>query len=164
MAFQKTIILAVVIVLVGAGAIFFLMGYQIPAPVTQQPTGPGGSEQIGIGMNVQIETTGTQEIPTRTFRMTIFHTGYSPSTLRVNAAEKVRIEAVTGPGTTLHNHGVTIDEYGVNQAVTTEDANNPVIIEFLADKKGTFSIYCGTCKDGIFGVNHPDIRATLIVE
>ncbi len=97
------------------------------------------------------------------FRMTIFHTGYTPSVLEVNEGDIVRILAVTGPGTAAHNHGITIDEYGVNATVTTEDAGNPAKIEFIADSEGNFTIYCASCSNGIFGTAHPDIRAALVV-
>jgi plastocyanin len=140
------VIIAAIVVLLGA--FFALQGFQF-APIL-----PQAGEQPQAGAQ-----------PTKkTFDMTIFHTGYSPSTIRVKAGDTVEIRAVTAPGTNNHNHGITIDEYGINQAVTTEDRSNPEVITFLADKKGTFSIYCGPCREGIFGLNHPDIRATLIVE
>ncbi len=98
------------------------------------------------------------------FRMTIFHTGYSPSVLDVNKGDMVRILAVTGPGTAAHNHGITIDEYGINATVTTEDTNNPVKIEFIADHTGNFTIRCASCSQGIFGPAHPELTATLVVK
>ncbi|MEM5805530.1 MAG: cupredoxin domain-containing protein [Candidatus Aenigmatarchaeota archaeon] len=109
----------------------------------------------------------TQESPseptTKTFTVTIYHTSYIPSTFTVNKGDTVRILAVTAPGTASHNHGITIDEYGINQVVTTEDPDNPTVIEFVANKSGTFRIYCKPCWDGPFGRNHPNIQATLIV-
>ena len=98
------------------------------------------------------------------FQITISHTGgYSPSTFNVNQGETVKFIATTAPGTETHMHGITIDEYEINQVVTTSDKNNPVAIEFVADKAGTFTIYCKTCREGPFGTGHPDIRATLVV-
>ncbi len=49
------------------------------------------------------------------------------------------------------------------------DKGMPVIIEFVADKEGTFTIYCKTCNDdenswkARTSSAHPDIRATLEV-
>ena len=146
---QMIIIIAIAAIVLGLGTLFALRGVSFSQT---QPT--QASEQFEAS-----------EQPTKkTFDMTIFHTAYSPSIIRVKAGDTVEIRAVTAPGTSNHNHGITIDEYGINEAVTTEDKNNPVVITFLADKKGTFSIYCAPCIDGIFGLNHPDIRATLIVE
>lgn len=96
--------------------------------------------------------------------MTIFHTGYSTSAIRAKLGDTVEIDAVIESGTSAHKHGITISEYGINRLVTSENSNSPEIIKFTADKKGTFSIFCGTCRDGIYGTGHPDIRATLIVE
>ncbi len=94
----------------------------------------------------------------------IAHTGYSPSTITVNKGDFVKIQATTAVGTSTHAHGITIDEYEINKRVTTEDPSSPELIEFLADKAGTFRIYCGTCKDGIFSTDHPKIEAKLIVK
>lgn len=95
------------------------------------------------------------------FELTIFHTRYEPASFSVNKGDTVRILARTSPGTESHVHGVTIDEYNINQAVTS--STDPATIEFTADKAGTFTIYCRTCYDGPFGRGHPDIRATLSV-
>jgi len=95
-------------------------------------------------------------------RMAIHHTGYDPSLITVNKGDKIRIFAVTGPGTVAHNHGISIDAYGINSPVTSE--TTPVLIEFVADKTGKFTIYCGSCKTGIYGAAHPDIRGTLEVK
>jgi len=104
-----------------------------------------------------------QDGTTKTFSMVIGHTFYNPSKITVNKGDTVVIKAVAATGTASHIHGVTIDEYGINQAVTTEDVNNSVLIQFVADKEGTFTIYCKTCWDGPFGRGHPNIQGTLEV-
>jgi len=103
----------------------------------------------------------------RQFPVTIGHTFYSPNNFEVNVGNTVRFLAVAARGTGVessfnHNHGITIDEYSINAAVTSE--NTPTIVTFVADKAGTFIIYCRTCWDGPFGQQHPDIRATLVVK
>ena len=100
---------------------------------------------------------------TKTISIEIQHTGYVPNTITVNKGDHVKFLVNTAAGTSTHHHGITIDEYGINQIVQTEDKNSPQAIEFDATKAGTFKIYCGTCKDGIFGAEHPKIEATLIV-
>ena len=124
----------------------------------------GQSNQGNLsGSNNNIDSTpGLKE-----FNVVISHTSYSPNRFEVNKGDTVRFSALAAPGTGTesglsHNHGMTIDEYNINQAVTSE--KTPTTIEFLADKSGTFSIYCKTCWDGPYGRGHPDIRATLIVE
>lgn len=96
------------------------------------------------------------------FRVVIGHTSYKPDSFTVKRGDRIKLLATVASGTAGHNHGVTIDEFNVNEAVTTED--NPKAIEFTADKAGTFSIWCKTCWDGPFGKGHPDIRAKLVVE
>lgn len=153
------------IILLSVLAIVLIAGCTTPTPGTSgngniagnttQPTG-GTGNQTPIGGN----PTGAS---LKEFRVTIFHTGYSPNSFSVSMGDTVKFLAVTGPGTSSHNHGITIDAYGINKAVTTEDTNNPVVIQFLANQKGTFTIYCKTCWDGSFGTSHPAIQATLTV-
>lgn len=101
---------------------------------------------------------------TRQFSMVIGHTFYNPSTLTVNKGDTVVIKAVAAPGTVSHLHGITIDDYEINEAVISEDPNNPVVIQFIADKEGAFTIYCKTCWSGSFGQGHPPIKAFLDVK
>src|SRR3989304_4692095 len=102
------------------------------------------------------------------FRVTIGHTFYNPSSFTVNKGQTVRFLANAAKGTGdesgfSHNHGIAIDEYGINESVTSEDTSNPKVIEFVADKAGEFNIWCRSCWDGPFGRNHPAIEAKLIV-
>lgn len=62
---------------------------------------------------------------------------YAPKEIRVKAGTKVRIEGdvetlMGGMGTLI------IDGYNVRKAITPEDN----IVEFVADKTGTFKMYC----------------------
>ena len=102
------------------------------------------------------------------FSLLVTHSGYTPNTITVSKGDTVRLLVTTAPGQDWHKHGVTLDEYGINQEVRTSDKANPVKIEFVADKAGTFRIYCKTCNDddgwkGKTGSTHPDIEATLAV-
>ncbi|MBI2578854.1 MAG: cupredoxin domain-containing protein [Candidatus Aenigmarchaeota archaeon] len=112
----------------------------------------------------QAQPNETHAPQTRQFSMVISHTFYNPSVLTVNKGDTVVIKAVAAPGTASHLHGITIDEFDVNEAVTSEDPNNPVVIQFVADKEGTFTIYCQTCWSGPFGQGHPPIKAFLEVK
>ncbi len=114
----------------------------------------------------QIEntTTTTLEQGVKHFNVVIGHTFYNPSTFIVKNGDTIKLFAVAAPGTSSHQHGITIDEFQINQVVTNEDSKNPTIIEFKADKVGQFKIYCKTCFTGPFGANHPNIQGTLIVQ
>ncbi len=95
------------------------------------------------------------------FNITIFHTRYEPNIVSVKQGSLVRLNVVTAEGTSSYMHGIAIDGYGINEPVTSETV--PKAITFRADRKGTFTAYCGTCADGPFGREHPDIRMTIIV-
>ena len=101
---------------------------------------------------------------TKEFYVEISHNTYTPKNFAVNKGDKVRFLMIASRGTLNHNHGITIDEYNINQAATTEDPLKADKIEFIADKQGTFKIYCKTCWDGPFGRGHPDIQASLVVQ
>lgn len=147
-----------VIIIIAAVAI----SGQISVPQYQTPTQTTAQTQTETQTETTAQTTTTPSV--QEIKMTIFHTSYSPNKISVNMGDTVRILATAAAGTSSHLHGVTIDDYGINQVVTTEDANNPVKIEFAANKRGTFKIYCKTCWDGPFGTGHPDIQATLEVK
>ncbi len=114
----------------------------------------------------KIDTTGKE---VKTFTALVTHTGYTPNKFTVNEGDIVRILANTAPGQDWHGHGFAIDAYTINTVVRSADKDNPVVIEFIADKVGTFSIYCKTCNDDTeswkqrTNSKHPDIRATLEV-
>lgn len=113
------------------------------------------------GDDIEVVTTNAAG-SVKEFDVVIGHTFYRPDDFVVKRGDTVRFSAVVAAGTGNHNHGITIDEYGINQAVTSE--SEAVVVEFAADKSGTFSIWCKTCWEGPFGRGHPDIRATLTVE
>jgi len=78
-----------------------------------------------------------------------------PTTITVSKGDVVKI--ITQDENPSHNHGITIDEYGINQVTSS----NPTI-QFTADKVGTFKIYCKPCLDGPLGA-HPWMTGTLVV-
>jgi hypothetical protein len=100
------------------------------------------------------------------FTLTIGHTRYDPALFEVGRGDRVIFNVLakegTGPESGYdHMHGISIDEFGINQVATSEVT--PVRVEFVADKAGSFDIYCKTCWDGPFGTGHPNIRAKLVV-
>lgn len=100
-------------------------------------------------------------MPDAEFTVVVYHTHYEPSTITLEQGSRVRISMLTAPGTETYHHGLTIDGYGISAAASSATA--PTQINFIADKKGTFSGYCGSCLDGPFGAEAPDKRLTLVV-
>ena len=142
---MKTILISLLAIVLVAGC------------VGQAPASTGTQLQSGTSGNSADTAPQTRE-----FNLVIMHTRYEPTSFTVNQGDTVRILAKTSPGTESHMHGVTIDEYGINQLVASSDTTVP--IEFVADKAGSFTIYCKTCWDGPFGQGHPPIQATLTVQ
>ena len=105
--------------------------------------------------------TPTLASPVKEFAVKATHTAYTPNSFEVDQGDTVRFLLVTGPGQVPHNHGITIDEYNVSVAAASD--TTPVPIEFVADKKGEFKIWCKTCWEGVYGQDHPAIEATLKV-
>lgn len=100
--------------------------------------------------------------PVKEFRISMTHGGgYSPKTFEVNKGDAVRFLATSDP--VSHRHGMTIDGFNVNVEVTKSGTEQPQAIEFVADKAGTFTIYCKVCESGPLGP-HPWMTGTLIVK
>jgi len=60
----------------------------------------------------------------------------NPETITVNKGDTVRITVVSDEGT----HNLFIEEY--NERTSTLSTGNSDVIEFIADTKGTFDIWC----------------------
>lgn len=82
--------------------------------------------------------------------------GVSGTTITVNKGDTIKITATSNQPS--HDHGITIDAYGINQVVIEPNT----IMQFVADKAGTFAIYCKTCDEGLLGA-HPWMTGTLVV-
>ncbi len=101
---------------------------------------PSASSQISSG--------GIKEFNVKAFRF-----GFEPNTIKVSQGDRVKITAqsVDVP------HGFTIDGYGINLYL---DGLRPQTAEFVADKAGTYRIFCSVpC-----GAGHSSMRGSLIVE
>ena len=53
-------------------------------------------------------------------------------------------------------HGFSLNEFGINKVVNTGDT---VVVEFVADKSGTFNFFCSV----VCGAGHGDMKGTLVV-
>jgi cytochrome c oxidase subunit 2 len=89
----------------------------------------------------------------REFTMTAKDYEFDPGVITVKKGEKVRL-IITA---TDRDHGIKLDAFDVNQVLKKGD---PTIIEFTADKAGTFefkcSVYCG--------MGHRKMKGKLVVE
>jgi plastocyanin len=129
-------------IVVIVGAVFLMMhaghisavvsGVNIPVPVVQTPV-PGGVSQSGTaGLS---GSTGTGNV--QTFTLKSNGGQYDPAVIRVKQGTTVRIE---GDPRTLSGcmAVVNIQGYGISKLIRPGDN----VIEFTADKTGTFPMYC----------------------
>jgi len=87
------------------------------------------------------------------FSLTAKQWEFIPSQITVNKGDRVRltITSVDVP------HGFALSEYGINQVL---NPGQPVTVEFVADKEGTFNTFCSvSC-----GIGHSGMRGSLIVK
>jgi cytochrome c oxidase subunit II len=95
----------------------------------------------------------TQDTEFREFKIIAKDFAFTPDTITVNQGDNVRIIAQSNDVT----HGISIPDYGINKRL---DPGNTVVIEFTADKVGTFEFFCSTyCGEG-----HGNMKGKIIVE
>ena len=99
------------------------------------------------------EVSGNLENGVRVVQMKAFQFGFDPNPVVVVKGDKVKL-VVTSTDVT---HGFSISEFGVNVQLFP---GRPSIIDFTADKSGTFIFYCSVpC-----GAGHTSMRGRLIVK
>ena len=99
------------------------------------------------------DVSGNLENGVRVIQMRAFQFGFDPNPVIVNEGEQVKL-VVTSTDVT---HGISIAEFGVNVQLFP---GRPSIIDFTADKTGTFIFYCSVpC-----GAGHRSMRGRLIVK
>jgi len=99
------------------------------------------------------EVSGNLENGVRVIQMKAFQFGFDPNPVVVVKGDKVKL-VVTSTDVT---HGFSIAEFGVNVQLFP---GRPSIIDFTADKSGTYTFYCSVpC-----GAGHTSMRGRLIVK
>ena len=91
------------------------------------------------------------------FTMTVESFKYTPNVLEVSPGDTViiQIEGLDNGGG--NGHGFSISAFDVNESILMDET---VDVEFIADKKGTFTFSCSVpCGSG-----HLNMKGTLIVE
>lgn len=78
---------------------------------------------------------------------------FEPSTITVKKGDTVRINL----NSVDVDHGIGIKEFNVNLKV---DAGKTESVEFIADKAGTFTMFCNV----FCGADHKNMKGTLVVE
>ena len=104
------------------------------------------------GGGASADASGNLENGVRVIQMRAFQFGFDPNPVIVNEGEQVKL-VVTSTDVT---HGLSISEFGVKVQLFP---GRPSIIDFTADKSGTFIFYCSVpC-----GAGHTSMRGRLVV-
>lgn len=135
----------ILIVIIGILIIGGIIYFTLPAKQVNH----NGSE-VNNDMNNQMMNNNMMMIhstgETKEFNVRAFNWGFNPATIEVKAGDKVVLHVTTDD----IDHGLAINEFLVNKRVQPGQTTN---IEFMADKRGTFEIYCSVpCGEGHLGM------------
>jgi cytochrome c oxidase subunit 2 len=140
----------VVIVLVLAGG-FFLFNDRFNPPSNNEQgivvKEKSDSQDVG-------STNGESSTPeTKEFNVIAKQWDFSPDTITVNEGNTVilNIESIDV------THGFALSEFGVSERL---ESGKTTTVEFVADKKGSFSFFCNV----LCGSGHGSMRGTLVVQ
>ena len=87
------------------------------------------------------------------FQITSRKYEFGPSSLRVKKGEHLRLVIAALD----HDHGFRLDEFHINKKI---ERGKTVMVEFTADKAGTFPFRCSN----FCGLGHGGMKGTLVVE
>ncbi len=145
---KDVIVIVIVLLLVAAGYYFF---FQNPRPNTsateQQSTIPEVSSQTAGNIDsAEGEVIDDGDGPVKTFTIEGQNFSFSPSVMSVDQGDTVRVVFKNVGGF----HDFTLDEFGAKtkRINTGEEA----VVEFVADKTGSFEYYCSVGTHRQFGM------------
>ena len=152
---QAVILIILLIIVVVVGAIFFLKQPSEPVVETKQ------TSIINVEDSESPESTPTIPTPsepestqqTKEFDIIARQWDFDPSTITVNQGDNVilNIKSIDV------SHGIAIPTFGISKRL---NPGTETKIEFVADKKGTFTFFCNVqC-----GAGHSSMNGKLIVE
>lgn len=162
---NKTLIIVLVLVLVLVGG-YFLMGKgEVEAPLVEEQNSVDNSNGAITNTMPAGDNTGVDEMlvggdavapgaeSVKEFTVEGKNFSFAPSTMTVKKGDKVKITFKNSEGF----HDFKIDEYGV----ATKQAKAPAeeVLEFTADKVGSFEYYCSVGQHKAMGM-----KGVLVVE
>lgn len=126
---KKIFIVVIVLVLIVVALFFFRTGKKAEAPTTESP-----KVNLDQGENTSSLEENTNNL--KEFIISGQNFFFSPSSITVKKGDRVKITFQNTSGF----HDFVIDEYGV----ASKQAQSPAteILEFTADKIGSFEYYC----------------------
>jgi len=118
---------------------------------TNDPANP--EIEVTINAFVVKEDSNSQNDQVKIIKMTAKKWEFSPNPIKVKQGDKVRLEIESIDVA----HSFALPDFNIDQRL---EAGEKVVVEFLADKKGTFDFHCT-----IFcGTGHSNMNGQLIIE
>lgn len=159
---NKTYIVIILLILVVVGGMVF-MGRESTVEAPQVETTDQMEETNSMDANTNIDVvlpvstsddgTSLPAPEVKEFVVSGNNFAFDPSTITVNQGDKVRIVFKNSQGF----HDFVIDEYGA--ATKQTQAPTEEVIEFVADKAGSFEYYCSVGSHRQMGM-----KGTLVVK
>jgi plastocyanin len=156
---KNTYIIIIIVILIVLGAFLFINKSKVeapltttentqftPTPTTPTPTTPTPSSTTSVDIGASLGAV-------KEFTVTGQNFSFTPSTLTVNKGDKVKITFNNTQGF----HNFVIDEYGV--ATPQKKSPDTEVLEFTANKAGSFEYYCAVGTHRQMGM-----KGTLIVK
>src|SRR5687767_11968076 len=135
---KKNQIIAIVLVLVILGIAVTVMGRKSEAPVVETSDAPA--------LNNSDSAAEIPESVVKEFTVSGENFSFDPSEIKVKKGDKVKITFKNSQGF----HDFKIDKYGV--ATKQTNAPSEEVLEFTADKAGTFEYYCSVGQHRAMGM------------
>jgi cytochrome c oxidase subunit II len=101
----------------------------------------------------QVAQDAGTRMPVHEIQVTLRKYDFTPGSLRVKKGEQVRLIMAAMD----HDHGFKLDDFQINQKIRK---GTTAIVEFTADKAGTFQFRCSN----VCGLGHRSMKGTLVVE
>jgi plastocyanin len=135
---MKALITIIILALVAWGVYAFIHKDNMPQGYTQTTNNAQGSDYTpSIDTSASTSTSSPAVIPeTKSFTVSGSNYKFSPSTLSVNKGDKVRITFQNSGGT----HDWNLDEFNAHTKILSGGQSE--VVEFTADKTGSFEYYC----------------------
>ncbi len=149
---KKTLVIGLLLVAV---LIVGCYGTQTAAPTEPAATGEGATIGVPAPGNEDVEEMVVKSYggEVKEFEITAKQWEFVPNIIRVNLGDTVKLTITSADVT----HGFNLPDFGIREAL---DPGKTVIVEFDADKKGTFTFACYIpC-----GRGHGGMNGKLIVE
>ncbi len=155
---MKSVYIVIIVLLVVGGFFWWNQDNKVEAPAPEQNEEVGAiSDTMPVpgtaGVNEMVVEEAAEPAAVKEFTVIGKKFSFSPATLTVQKGDKVKITFQNTDGF----HDFKIDEYGV--ATAQQQSPAEAVVEFTADKAGSFAYYCSVGEHRALGM-----VGTLVVE